>query len=236
MLSLLSADRVTETRPSRVDDAASSRTNLPAPPINGALPSGQPVMPARWCRIRRSIQRCIICSPIPTAPLRADLLQVASLWPTVSIPPFLRGTPLCRLEFRTSVLPRCRAPPSHSFRFRADGAGQESRSHKRVWRARFSLDVDPAGAGSLPDFPAISTRPSVVGGVCGPRALPPSPPALRLAAQRSQSLARAELQPARVSDRVGWRRHNPRRPPRGISGFAHMIRRSVSPRHHRANK
>ncbi len=85
------------------------------------------------------------------------------------------------------------------FEISRDGGGSEVEAAKRVWRARFSLDVEPAGpvhalislAGERTSVRMWAERPST---------------AAQLRAgvsQLSQALSRAELQPGDISIRDG---------------------------------
>ncbi|MDB5605957.1 MAG: hypothetical protein JWP25_2857 [Bradyrhizobium sp.] len=143
MLSLLPA--VAGVRIAQVDDAEFARTNVPPPPISGALPAAQPVMAATL----------VSNSPLETAMhhlladadgaiARQTLLQVASL-------PDQVDTTVGRLD---PTAPRWNfeipfATPQGTamaqFEISRDGGGSEVEAAKRVWRARFSLDVEPAG-------------------------------------------------------------------------------------------
>jgi hypothetical protein len=192
MLSLLPT--VTGTRTSRVDDAAFARTNLPPPPINGALPAAQPVMPATL----------VSNSPVETAMhhlladtdgaiARQTLLQVASLPDRVdtTVPRLDPAAPRWNFELPFATL---QGTAVAQFEISRDGAGQEVEAAKRVWRARFSLDIEPAGpvhalislTGDKTSVRMWAERPATVA-------------RLRAgAAQLSQALVRAELQPGDI--------------------------------------
>ena len=143
MLSLLPA--VAGARISRVDDAEIARTNVPPPPLAGALPAAQPVMPATL----------VTNSPAETAMhhlladtdgaiARQTLLQVASL-PGQADTTAARPDPAApRWNFEIPfATPQGTAMAQ--FEISRDGGGSEVEAAKRVWRARFSLDVEPAG-------------------------------------------------------------------------------------------
>ena len=85
------------------------------------------------------------------------------------------------------------------FEISRDGAGAEIEAAKRVWRARFSLDVEPAGP--------VHALVSLVGDKTSVRMWaerPATAAQLRAgAAQLSQALSRAELQPGDIVIRDG---------------------------------
>jgi hypothetical protein len=180
-------------------DDATVHTNTPPPPFRGALPSAQPV----------ASPSIAPSAPLPTiahhllgdtdaAIARQTLLQVASLPDHVDIAsvrldptaprwnfeiPFatLQGTAIAQLEISR------------------DGGGGEVEATKRVWRARFSLDVEPAG----PVHALVSLsgeRTSVR--IWAER--PVTAAQLRAGVSRlSQALSEAELQPGDIVIRDG---------------------------------
>ena len=196
MLSLLPA--VAGARVPRVDEAEFTRGNVP-PPISGALPAAQPVMPATL----------VSNSPLETAMhhllantdgaiARQTLLQVASL-------PGQADTTAARLD---PTAPRWNFEIPFStpqgtamaqFEISRDGNGSEVEAAKRVWRARFSLDVEPAGpvhaqislSGERTSVRMWAERPATAEQL---RAGVP---------QLSQALSRAELQPGDIVIRDG---------------------------------
>jgi hypothetical protein len=122
-----------------------AHTNTLPPPIRGAPPSAQPVAAA------------IIHSDVPLASAlrhllddtqaalaRQTLLQVASLpdradlstgHPDVSVPRWNFEIPFATPQGTAMA----------QFEISRDGGGTDVDPAKRVWRARFSLDVEPAG-------------------------------------------------------------------------------------------
>jgi Flagellar hook-length control protein FliK len=197
MLSLLPA--VTGARTSKVDDAEFVRTNVPPPPISGALPAAQPVLPATL----------VSNSPAETAMhhlladtdgaiARQTLLQVASLPDRVDatgarVDP---GAPRWNFEIPFAT-PQGTAMAQ--FEISRDGGGSEAEAAKRVWRARFSLDVEPAGpvhalislSGERTSVRMWAERPATAA-------------QLRAgAAQLGQALGKAELQPGDIVIRDG---------------------------------
>ena len=123
-------------------------TNTPAPPFRGALPSAQPVASAS------------IAPETPVAPaahhLLADtdaaiarhtLLQVASLPDRIdTLPqPAQSNDPTgprwnFEIPFATP-----QGTAMAQFEISRDGGGTEVEAAKKVWRARFTLDVEPTG-------------------------------------------------------------------------------------------
>ena len=180
-------------------DDVTVHTNTPPPPFRGALPSAQPV----------ASPSIAPSAPLPTiahhllgdteaAIARQTLLQVASLPDHLDIAsvrldptaprwnfeiPFatLQGTAIAQLEISR------------------DGGGGEIEATKRVWRARFSLDVEPAG----PVHALVSLsgeRTSVR--IWAER--PVTAAQLRAGVSRlSQALSEAELQPGDIVIRDG---------------------------------
>jgi len=181
------------------NDEVTVHTNTPPPPFRGALPSAQPV----------ASPSIAPSAPLPTiahhllsdtdaAIARQTLLQVASLPDHVDIAsvrldptaprwnfeiPFatLQGTAMAQLEISR------------------DGGRDEVEATRRVWRARFSLDVEPAG----PVHALVSLsgeRTSVR--IWAER--PVTAAQLRAGAGRlSQALSEAELQPGDIVIRDG---------------------------------
>jgi hypothetical protein len=197
MLSLLPA--VAGARITRVDDGEFAHTNVPPPPISGGLPAAQPVMAAKL----------VSNSPAETAMhhlladtdgaiARQTLLQVASL-PGQTDTTAGRIDPAApRWNFEIPfVTPQGTAMAQ--FEISRDGGGNEVEAAKRVWRARFSLDVEPAGpvhalvslSGDRTSVRMWAERPATAA-------------QLRAgAAQLSQALSRAELQPGDIVIRDG---------------------------------
>jgi hypothetical protein len=197
LLSLLPA--VTGARTPAVDDAEFARTNLPPPPINGALPAAQPVAPATLAPhvpVDATLQHLL--TDTDGAIARQTLLQVASL-------PSQTDTSAGRLD---PSVPRWNfeipfATPQGTamaqFEISRDGGGREADAARQVWRARFSLDVEPAGP--------IHALVSLSGQRTSVRMWAERPAtAAQLRAgvsQLSQALSRAELQPGDIVVRDG---------------------------------
>jgi hypothetical protein len=128
-----------------LDDAEVSRTNLPPPPISGALPSAQPVAPATLAAhlpVEATLQHLL--DDTDGAIARQTLLQIASL-PGQADPSATRvdlSTPRWNFEIPFAT-PQGTAMAQ--FEIARDGGGREPNAAKPVWRARFSLNVEPAG-------------------------------------------------------------------------------------------
>ncbi|SDS01336.1 flagellar hook-length control protein FliK [Bradyrhizobium canariense] len=143
MLSLLPV--VAGARIAGIDEAEFARTNVPPPPLSGALPAAQPVMPATLVTNSSpdAAMRHLL-TDTDGAIARQTLLQVASL-------PDQAGSMVGRID---PAAPRWNfeipfATPQGTamaqFEISRDGGGTETEAAKRVWRARFSLDVEPTG-------------------------------------------------------------------------------------------
>ena len=182
-----------------VDDAEFARTNVPPPPIGGALPAAQPVMPATL----------VSNSPAETAMhhlladtdgaiARQTLLQVASLPDRVDSTAARLDPATPRWNFEIPfATPQGTAMAQ--FEISRDGGGNDVDAARRVWRARFSLDVEPAG----PVHALISLN----GDKTSVRMWaerPATAAQLRAGAgQLSQALSRAELKPGDIVIRDG---------------------------------
>jgi hypothetical protein len=196
-LALLPA--VTGARTLGVDDAEFARTNLPPPPLNGALPAAQPVLPATLVSkapVEATLQQLL--SDTDGAIARQTLLQVASLpgQPDAATGRVDPTTPRWNFEIPFAT-PQGTAMAQ--FDISRDGGGREAGAAKPVWRARFSLDVEPAGpvhamislSGERTSVRMWAERPAT---------------AAQLRAgvsQLSQALSRAELQPGDIVVRDG---------------------------------
>jgi hypothetical protein len=206
MLSLLPA--LTGARLLKTDDAEFARSNVPPPPVSGALPAAQPVMAAKLVSNSSSETAMHhLLADTDGAIARQTLLQVASL-------PDRADTATSRVD---QAGPRWNfeipfATPQGTamaqFEISRDAGGNEVDTAKRVWRARFSLDVEPAGpvhalvslSGERTSVRIWAERPATTA-------------QLRAgAAQLSQALSKAELQPGDIVIRDGTPPHSA--PPR----------------------
>jgi hypothetical protein len=181
------------------DDAEFARTNLPPPPINGALPSAQPVASATLSAhmpLNTALQHLL--DDTDGAIARQTLLQIASL-------PGQADASASRID---ATAPRWNfeipfATPQGTamaqFEISRDGSGREAAAAKATWRARFSLNVEPAGPvhalvslnGDRTSVRMWAERPSTAS-------------QLRAGvSQLSQALSRAELKPGDIVIRDG---------------------------------
>ena len=197
MLSLLPA--VAGARLPNTDEAGFARTSVPPPPINGALPAAQPVIAARLLSNSPSETAMhVLLADTDGAIARQTLLQVASL-PDQVDPSTGRIDPTAqRWNFEIPfVTPQGTAMAQ--FEISRDGAGSEAEAAKRAWRARFTLDVEPAGP--------VHALVSLNGDRTSVRMWaerPATADQLRAGvSQLSQALSRAELQPGDIVIRDG---------------------------------
>jgi Flagellar hook-length control protein FliK len=176
-------------------------TNTPAPPFRGALPSAQPVASTS------------ISPDTPLAPaahhLLADtdaaiarhtLLQVASLPDRIdALPQPIQNDPTgprwnFEIPFATP-----QGTAMAQFEISRDGGGSDTDAAKKVWRARFTLDVEPTGA--------VHALVALVGDKTSVRMWaerPATAEKLRAgSAELSRALARAELKPGDIVVRDG---------------------------------
>ena len=198
MLSLLPS--VAGARVLNVDGNEFARTNVPPPPISGALPAAQPVMAATL----------VSNSPLDTAmhQLLADtdgaiarqtLLQVASLPDQVDPVTGRIEQVAPRWNFEIPFVTQQGTAMAQFEISRDGGTASEADAASRAWRARFTLDVEPAGpvhalvslSGERTSVRMWAERPATAD-------------QLRAGvAQLSQALSRAELQPGDIVIRDG---------------------------------
>jgi hypothetical protein len=197
MLSLLPA--VAGARLPNTDGSGFARTNVPPPPINGALPAAQPVMAATLvAHSPPETAMHVLLADTDGAIARQTLLQVASL-PDQVDPSTGRIDPAAqRWNFEIPfVTPQGTAMAQ--FEISRDGGGTEAEAAKRAWRARFTLDVEPAGP--------VHALVSLNGDKTSVRMWaerPATADQLRAGvSQLSQALSRAELQPGDIVIRDG---------------------------------
>jgi hypothetical protein len=187
-------------RPALLDaNEAAAHTNAPPPPFRGALPSAQPAVPPSLtpdAPLAAIVHR--LSEDTDAAIARQTLLQVASL-PDRTDLAASRSDPAAprwnfEIPFSTPV-----GTSVAQFEIARDGAGSKAGAVKPMWRARFSLDVEPAG----PVHASISLtgdRTSVR--MWAERAATVAQ--LRAGISRlSQALSRAELQPGDIVVRHG---------------------------------
>jgi Flagellar hook-length control protein FliK len=189
---------VSGARTPAIDDAEFARTNLPPPPINGALPAAQPVVPATLAPhapVETTLHHLL--TDTDGAIARQTLLQVASLPGQIDTTPGRLDPSAPRWNFEIPfATPQGTAMAQ--FEISRDG-GREVDAASQVWRARFSLDVEPAGP--------IHALVSLSGERTSVRMWAERPAtASQLRAgvsQLSQALSRAELQPGDIVVRDG---------------------------------
>jgi hypothetical protein len=170
-----------------------TRSNTPPPPFRGALPSAQPIASASiGLDAPLATKAHHLLGDTDAALARQTLLQVASLPDRVDSATRTDPTP-ARWNFEIPfATPQGTAVAQ--FEISRDRTNSETEAVKRVWRARFSLDVEPAG----PVHALVSLsgeRTSVR--IWAER----SSTAAKLragAAQLSQALSNAELQPGDI--------------------------------------
>ncbi|WP_213772790.1 flagellar hook-length control protein FliK [Bradyrhizobium sp. dw_78] len=197
MLSLLPV--VAGIRLAGADDAEFTRSNVPPPPLSGALPAAQPVMPAAL--VSNASPETVmhhLLADTDGAIARQTLLQVASLPDQVDTPASRIDPTIPRWNFEIPfATPQGTAMAQ--FEISRDGGGNESEAAQRVWRARFSLDVEPAGpvhalislSGDRTSVRMWAERPATAD-------------QLRAGvSQLSQALSRADLQPGDIMIRDG---------------------------------
>jgi hypothetical protein len=197
MLSLLPA--VAGARLPNTDVSGFARTNVPPPPINGALPAAQPVMAATLVsHSPPETAMHVLLADTDGAIARQTLLQVASL-PDQVDPSTGRIDPAAqRWNFEIPFLTP-QGTAMAQFEISRDGGGTETDAAKRAWRARFTLDVEPAGP--------VHALVSLNGDKTSVRMWaerPATADQLRAGvSQLSQALSRAELQPGDIVIRDG---------------------------------
>jgi hypothetical protein len=174
-------------------------TNTPPPPFRGAQPSAQPVaLPSIAPDAPLATTAHQLLGDTDAAIARQTLLQVASLPDRVDTAGVRIEASTPRWNFEIPfVTPQGTAMAQ--FEISRDGGGEETDAFKRVWRARFSLDVEPAGP--------VHALVSLTGDKTSVRMWaerPATAAQLRAgAAQLSHALAKAELTPGDIVVRDG---------------------------------
>src|SRR5438132_481813 len=174
-------------------------TNTPPPPVRGALPTAQPIAsPTIAPHAPLEATAHHLLDDTDAAIARQTLLQVASLPDRIdtSAPKADMNVPRWNFEIPFAT-PQGTAMAQ--FEISRDGGGEGVEATKRVWRARFSLDVEPAG----PVHALISLNGEKTSvRIWAER--PATAEQLRAgASQLSQALSRAELQPGDIVIRDG---------------------------------
>ena len=182
-----------------LDDAEFARTNLPPPPINGALPAAQPVASATLsARLPLEAALQHLLGDTDGAIARQTLLQIASLPGQLDASASRIDMAAPRWNFEIPfATPQGTAMAQ--FEISRDGGGREVAAAKATWRARFSLNVEPAGPvhslvslnGDRTSVRMWAERPSTAS-------------QLRAGvSQLTQALSRAELKPGEIVIRDG---------------------------------
>jgi hypothetical protein len=183
----------------RDDYVTIMRIATPPPPFRGALPSAQPIVPPSFTPdTPLAVAVHHLLNDTDAAIARQTLLQVASLPDRAEIAGPRTDPAAPRWNFEIPF-----ATPAGTaiaqFEISRDGAASAADTTKRVWRARFSLDVEPAGP--------VHALISLSGDKTSVRMWAERPAtAMQLragAAQLSQALSRAELQPGDIVIRDG---------------------------------
>ena len=120
-----------------------ARTNVPPPPFRGSEPSAQSVaLPSLVPDDAPATMAHRLIENTDAALARQTLLQAASL--PVDTPGLRNDPAVPRWNFEIPfATPQGTAVAQ--FEISRDGAGNETEAASRVWRARFSLDVEPSG-------------------------------------------------------------------------------------------
>lgn len=181
------------------NDDVTFHTNTPPPPFRGALPSAQPIAaPSIPSNAPLATTAHHLLGDTDAALARQTLLQVASLPDRVDSTGARTDPAAPRWSFEIPfATPQGTAMAQ--FEISRDGGGNEVEAAKRVWRARFSLDVEPAGP--------VHALVSLIGDRTSVRMWaerPATAAQLRAgAAQLSQALSMAELHPGDIVIRDG---------------------------------
>jgi hypothetical protein len=181
------------------NDDVTFRTNTPPPPFRGALPTAQPVAaPSIALNAPFATTAHHLLADTEAAIARQTLLQVASLPDRVDAAGARPDQAAPRWNFEIPFA----APQGTAmaqFEISRDGGGSEVDGAKRVWRARFSLDIEPAGpvhalvslSGERTSVRMWAERPATAA-------------QLRAgAAQLSQALSKADLHPGDIVIQLG---------------------------------
>jgi hypothetical protein len=175
------------------------RTNTPPPPFRGSLPSAQPIVaPSIAPHAPLVATAHHLLENTDAAIARQTLLQVASLPAGGDAGGSRADASAPRWNFEIPFA-TAQGTAMAQFEISRDGGGNEADTAKRVWRARFSLDVEPAGpvhalislSGERTSVRMWAERPATAA-------------QLRAgAAELSQALSQAELRPGDIVIRAG---------------------------------
>jgi hypothetical protein len=178
---------------------ASVHTNTPPPPLRGALPAAQPIAaPSLAPDAPLANTAHHLLNDTDAALARQTLLQVASLPDRVDTPGPKADMTVPRWNFEIPfVTPQGTAMAQ--FEISGDGGEREVEAAKRIWRARFTIDVEPTGP--------VHALVSLTGETTSVRIWaerPDTAAQLRAgASQLSEALSRAELRPGDIVIREG---------------------------------
>jgi hypothetical protein len=186
-------------RAPRNDDVGTVRTLTPPPPFRAALPSAQPAVPPSLTPdmpLAATVHHLL--DDTDAAIARQTLLQVASLPDRADIAAPRTDPAAPRWNFEIPFATAAGTAIAQ-FEISRDGTAGGIEAVKRVWRARFSLDVEPAGP--------VHALISLSGDKTSVRMWaerPATATQLRAgASQLSQALSRAELQAGDIVIRDG---------------------------------
>ena len=174
-------------------------TNTPPPPFRGAPPAAQPIAsPTIAPHAPLETTAHHLLDDTDAAIARQTLLQVASLPDRIdnSAPKADMTVPRWNFEIPFAT-PQGTAMAQ--FEISRDGAEQEVEAAKRMWRARFSLDVEPAG----PVHALISLQGDKTSVRMWAERSSTAAQLRAGASKLSQALSRAELQPGDIVIRDG---------------------------------
>jgi hypothetical protein len=165
------------------------------PPFRGAQPSAQPVaLPSLPTDAPLATTARHLLGDTEAAIARQTLLQAASLPDRIDTSSAPRTDPAAPRWHFEIPFATPQGTAMAEFEISRDGGGSEVEAAKRIWQARFSLDVEPAGP--------VHALVSLVGDTTSVRMWaerPETAAQLRAgAAQLSQALTRAELQPGDI--------------------------------------
>lgn len=181
------------------NDNVTVHTSTPPPPFRGALPSAQPIAsPSVAPNAPLAATAHQLLEGTDAAIARQTLLQVASLPDRIDATSPQPDPTAPRWSFEIPfATPQGTAVTQ--FEISRDGSGVATEAAKQIWRARFSLDIEPAGP--------VHALVSLIGEKTSVRMWaerPATAAQLRAgAAQLSQALSNAELRPGDIVIRDG---------------------------------
>jgi hypothetical protein len=133
----------TASHPAAEGEDAIARTNVPPPPFRGSETSAQSiVLPSLGPDDAPAVVAHRLIEDTDAALARQTLLQVASL--PMDVPGARNDPTVPRWNFEIPfATPQGTAVAQ--FEISRDGAGNDAAAASRVWRARFSINVEPSG-------------------------------------------------------------------------------------------